>query len=118
MLVLGILSPVAGILISSITSTNTSHVAVYGLRSDLFWNTSADSVVVRDQTGLRVFVGNADIEGNVFLYITEDHVNSITIDFLEIDLADSPAEDEHTALSRILDGIDEGIPVGVDSLRS
>jgi len=116
MLVLGILSPLAGILISSIASTDTSSVAVYGLRSDLFWKTSADSVVVRDQTGLRVFVGNADIEGSVFSYLNEDHVNSIEIDILEIHLADSLADDEHSTLSRILSDIDEGIVVGVDRL--
>jgi hypothetical protein len=116
MLVLGILSPLAGILISSIASTDTSSVAVYGLRSDLFWNTSVDSVVVRDQTGLRVFVGNTDVEGSIFSYINEDHVNSIEIDFLEIRLADFPTDDEDVTLSRVLSDIDEGIPVGVDRL--
>ena len=116
MLVLGILSPLAGILISSIASTDTSSVAVYGLKSDLFWNTSADSVVILDQTGLRVFVGNADIEGSVFSYLNEDHVNSIEVGFLEIHLADSLTDDEHVTLSSILGDIDEGIPVGVDRL--
>jgi len=118
LLAIGFLGDAPGKLISSIVSDDEFSLVFRGLRTDIFWNTSADSVIVSTPDGLVVSVSGVQIDGNLFDYLLNEHVDQVMVDCLDIALSAEPAgPDDHTdTLDSLLSNIDNGIAVSTDRL--
>ncbi len=118
LLATGFLGDVPGNIIGSIVSDDSITITFRGLRTDIFWNTSADSVIVTGSEGLVVAVTGIQIDGNLLYYLLSGHVNQILVDRLSIHLAPDQAlpYDQPTSLISILNDIDTGIAASTDRL--
>lgn len=118
LLATGLLGEAPGKIIGAVISDDTTSVTFRGLRTDLFWSTSADSVIVSGEDGLRIEVTGAEIQGNVPEYLFTGHVNSARVAALGISLptvADPrPPPD---SLLTILQNIETSIAVSTDRLQ-
>ena len=114
----GFLGDVPGNIIGSIASDDSITIAFRGLRTDIFWNTSADSVIVTDPEGLVVAVTGIQIDGSLLDYLFSGHVDRILVDRLNINLAPDPdvEYDQSDSLISILNSIDTGIAASTDRL--
>ena len=114
----GFLGDVPGEIISSIVSDDSVTITFRGLRTDIFWKTSADSVIVTDIEGLVVSVATVQIDGNLLYYLSSGHVDRILVDSLGIQLAPESVllNDEPISLMTILNNIDTGIAASTDRL--
>ncbi|MEN8209961.1 MAG: hypothetical protein ABFR50_12000 [Candidatus Fermentibacteria bacterium] len=114
----GFLGDVPGDIISNFVSDDSVTIAFRGLRTDIFWKTSADTVTVTDYEGLVVSVSTIQIDGNLLYYLLSGHVDQILADSLSIQLASVPIrpDDEPIPLITILDNIDMGIAASTDRL--
>lgn len=114
----GFLGEVPGRIISSIVSDDSITLAFRGLRTDIFWNTSADSVIVSDPEGLVVAVTGVQINGSLVDYLVSTHVDAVLVDRLSIQLApDTDIQDDQAdSLISTLNDIDGGIAVSTDRL--
>jgi len=104
----GWLDRVATSLIHGITAGEEVSVGVYGLKSDLFWSTSVDSVVVRGERGLVVRLVPARVRGSVPSFLLGTGLDSIGVGRLEVAVAAPSPEKEPDTLSCILEGIRSG----------
>ncbi len=118
LLATGFLGEAPGRIISAIASNDSMSIEFRGLRTDLFWSTSADSVIVSGKDGLMVVVSGADIDGSVLDYLFNGHVDAVTVESLGIsipvlpEIQGSPPD----SLIEILRNIDIGIAVSTDRL--
>lgn len=115
----GFLGEAPGRIISSIVSDDSVTISFRGLRTDLFWKTRADSVIVTTWDGLVVSVAGVEISGSALDYLLNVHVDSIYVENLGIELppASDLPETQPSSLAEILQGIDMGIAVSTDRLR-
>lgn len=115
----GFLGDAPGNIIGSIVSDDSFTLTFRGLRTDIFWNTSADSVIVTDPDGLIVAVTGVQIDGNLFDYLVNGHVDRILVDGLGIHLAPDTGvpSDQPDSLLSILDIIDTSIAASTDNLH-
>jgi len=118
LLAAGFLGEVPGKIIGSIASDETFTLEFSGLRTDVFWNTSADSVIVIGSDGLQVIVTGVNINGSLFDYLLNEHVHQVLAERLYILLADSEFDPDAPtdSLLSILGSIDDGIAVSTDRL--
>ena len=118
LLVTGALGEGPGLIAGALASTDSVTVRFSGLRSDLFWSTSADSVVVTGIDGLSITVDEADVKGSVLDFLLFSHVDTVTVSYLDIALPETGRDPEAPpdSLTSILSGIDEGIVVSADRL--
>ncbi|NOQ23521.1 MAG: hypothetical protein GQ565_12860 [Candidatus Aegiribacteria sp.] len=118
LLAAGFLGDVPGNIIGSIVSDEITQISFRGLRTDIFRNTSADSVIVTDSEGLVVAVTGIQIDGNLVYYLFSGHVDQILVDRLNIRLApDTGVQCEQPdSLLSILNDIDAGIAASTDRL--
>ncbi|MCD4701067.1 MAG: translocation/assembly module TamB [Candidatus Aegiribacteria sp.] len=113
----GFLGDVPGNIIGSIVSDDSFTLTFKGLHTDIFWNTSADSVIVTDPEGLVVAVTGIQIDGNLLDYLLSGHVDRILVDRLNIHLAPDPVvPHDQLELVSILNNIDTGIAASTDRL--
>ncbi|NOQ23531.1 MAG: hypothetical protein GQ565_12910 [Candidatus Aegiribacteria sp.] len=114
----GFLGDVPGKIIGSFVSDDSVTITFRGLRTDIFWNTSADTVIVTDLEGLVVSVTGIQIDGNLIYYIFSGHVDQILVDRLSIQLAPEPVPpyDQPISILTILNNIDAGIAASTDRL--
>lgn len=114
----GFLGDVPGNIIGSIVSDDSFTLTFKGLHTDIFWNTSADSVIVTDSEGLVVAVTGIQIDGSLLDYLLSGHVDRILVDRLHIHLATDPVVpyDQPDSLISILNNIDTGIAASTDRL--
>ncbi len=114
----GFLGDVPGNIIGSFVSDDNITIAFRGLHTDIFWNTSADSVIVTDIEGLVVSAASIQIDGNLIYYLLSGHVDQILVDSLSIQLAPESAlpNDEPISLMTILNNIDTGVAASTDRL--
>lgn len=119
LLATGFLGEAPGRIVSAIASDDSMRLEFRGLRTDLFWSTSADSVIVSGVDGLRVEVAGADIDGSVLDYIFNGHVDAVTVESLGISVPVSPdiPDAQPDSLIEILRNIDIGIAVSTDRLN-
>lgn len=118
LLATGLLGETPGKIVGAVISDDTTSISFRGLRTDIFWSTSADSVIVSGEDGLRVEVTGAEIRGSVPEYLFTGHVNGVRVAGLEIGL---PADEDTPrpppdSLHTILRNIDTGIAVSTDRL--
>jgi len=114
----GFLSDVPGKIAGSLASNDSVSLVFRGLHTDVFWNTSADSVIVSDSEGLVVAVSGVQIHGSLFDYLLNGHVNRVIVDRLAIQLPsyDMGPQHQSESLDFILNNIDEGIAVSTNRL--
>ena len=114
----GFLGDVAGKIIGGIVSDESITLAFRGLRTDIFWSTSADSVIVSDPEGLVVAVTGVQIDGSLLDYLLSTHVDEILVDRLNIQLAPDTGirDNQPDSLISLLNDIDGGIAVSTDRL--
>ena len=114
----GFLGDVPGNIIGSFVSDDSNTITFRGLHTDIFWNTSADSVIVTDIEGLVVSAASIQIDGNLIYYLLSGHVDQILVDSLSIQLAPESAlpNDEPISLMTILNNIDSGVAASTDRL--
>ncbi|RKZ08273.1 hypothetical protein DRQ25_09465, partial [Candidatus Fermentibacteria bacterium] len=114
----GFLGDVPGEIIGSIVSNDTTTISFRGLRTDIFWNTSADTVIVTDFTGLVVSVVSVQIDGNLLYYLVSGHVDQILVDSLSIQLVPEPIlpPDQAVSVMSVLNDIDLGVAASTDRL--
>jgi hypothetical protein len=105
----GWLDRAATSLVHRLTAGEEVSVGVYGLRSDLFWSTSVDSVVVRGGRGLVVRVVPARIRGSVPSYLLGMGLDSIGAGTLEVALPAPDPDPEPDTLACILEDIRSGL---------
>ena len=118
LLATGFLGDVPGRIISSFVSDDSVTITFRGLRTDIFWSTSADTVIVTDIEGLVVSAASIQIDGNLLYYLVDGHVDQILVDSLSIQLApETPLpNDEPTSLLTILDNIDMGVAASTERM--
>lgn len=118
LLATGLLGEAPGKIIAAVIPNGTTSVRFSGLRTDLFWSTSADSVIVSGEDGLRVEVTGAEIQGSVPEYLFTGHLNSARVAGLAISLPTSPDPplQPPDSLLTILQNIDTGIAASTDRL--
>ncbi len=114
----GFLGDVPGNMISSFVSDDSVSITFRGLHTDIFWNTSADTVIVTNIEGLVVSAASIQIDGNLLYYLISGHVDQILVDSLSIELAPEPAlpDDQPISLLTILNNIDTGIAASTNML--
>lgn len=114
----GFLGDATGKIIGGIVSDESVTLVFKGLRTDIFWSTSADSVIVSDPEGLIVAVTGVQIDGSLLDYLLSRHVDQILVDVLNIQLSPESdvQDDQPDSLISILDDIDGGIVVSTDRL--
>lgn len=118
LLATGLLGEAPGKIIGSVISDDTTSVSFRGLRTDLFWSTSADSVIVSGENGLRIEVTGAHIQGNVPEYLLTGHVSSARVAGLAISLpAVADPQPPPDSLLTILQEIETSIAVSTDRLQ-
>ncbi len=118
LLATGFLGDVPGKIAGLLASDKRTSLVFRGLHTDIFWNTSADSVIVYDSNGLVVAVSGVQIHGSLFDYLLSGHVNRVIVDRLVIELSsdDSASQHQSESLDSILCSIDAGIAVSTDRL--
>ncbi|OPL17862.1 MAG: hypothetical protein AVO35_08265 [Candidatus Aegiribacteria sp. MLS_C] len=117
LLAAGLLGEVPGTIAGALASGDSLEISFRGLRTDLFWNTSADTVRVLTDSGLEVVVAGADIGGSVTDYLLNGHVGMVTVESLFIGLPeDSGDEGGADSLVAVLESIDKGIVVSTELL--
>ena len=114
----GALGEGPGLIAGKLASNDSVTIRFVGLQSDLFWNTSADSVVVTGIDGLAVVVDGADIDGSVLDFLLFRRVDAVTVSDLGILLPKTDLDPEvpPEPLDGILSDIDAGIVVSTDRL--
>jgi len=115
-LALGWLDRAATSLVHGLTGGEEVSVGVYGLRSDLFWSTRVDSVVVLGERGLVVRVAPARVRGSAVSYLLGGGVDSIGVERLEVEVPVPSETDEPDTLSCILEDIRSGFVTSADML--
>lgn len=114
----GLLSPLIDSLVSRAVSSRETSVNVYGIRTDLFWRTTVDSIVVTDIDGLVVKVDGSRIMGSLPGYLLTGHVRGIDVERLDILLPPLPDEEsEPDSLCTILRIIDVSVVVTTGRLK-
>ncbi|RKZ07884.1 hypothetical protein DRQ25_10425, partial [Candidatus Fermentibacteria bacterium] len=118
LLATGFLGDVPGNIISSFVSDDSVTITFRGLHTDIFWSTSADTVVVTNIEGLVVSAASIQIDGNLLYYLVNGHVDQILVDSLSIQLApETPLpDDEPISLLTILDNIDMGVAASTERM--
>jgi hypothetical protein len=114
----GFLGDAPGKIIGSIVSDESITLTFRGLRTNIFWSTSADSVIVSDPEGLVVAVTGVQISGSLLDYLVSTHIDEILVDRLNIRLAPDTGiqDDQPDSLISLLNDIDGGIAVSTDRL--
>ncbi|MCK5116340.1 MAG: translocation/assembly module TamB domain-containing protein [Candidatus Aegiribacteria sp.] len=114
----GFLGDVPGKIIGNFVSDDSVTIAFRGLHTDIFWSTSADTVIVTDIEGLVVTAASIQIDGNLLNYLVNGRVDQIVVDNLSIQLAPEQAlpDDQPTPLLTILNNIDAGVAASTDRL--
>jgi hypothetical protein len=117
LLAAGLLGEMPGRLVGALSSSDGTTVEFRGLRTDIFWNTSADTVLVTAPDGLTVLVGFAAIRGSALDYLVNRHVGEVRVRTLEIALSQAP-DDTLTpqSVEEVLGVIDASIPTSADLL--
>ncbi len=112
----GFFGEALGKVVSTIVSDEVTQISFKGLRTDIFWNTIADSVIVIDNHGLKIAISGTAIQGSLLDFLASRHVDYILVDRLEINLPPETGEADSipTLLSEILENIDMGIAVSTD----
>ena len=118
LLVTGALGDGPGLIAGALASNDSLTVRFVGLRSDLFWSTSADSVVVTGMDGLSITVDEADVKGSVLDFLLFSSVDTVTVSYLDIVLPETGRDPDAPpdSLTSVLSGIDESIVVSADRL--
>ena len=112
----GWLDRVATVLVLELTSGEEASVGVYGLRSDLFWRTSADSVVVRGPDELVVRIAAAGVRGSAVSFLMGGGLDSIGVGLLEVGVAETDSAEAPDSLSCILEDIRGGFVTSANML--
>jgi hypothetical protein len=117
LLAAGLLGEMPGMLVGALSSSGGTTVEFRGLRTDLFWNTSVDTVLVTAPDGLTVLVGFASIHGSGLDYLVNRHVREVRVRTLEIALSQGPEDTlPPQSVEAVLDVIDASIPTSADLL--
>ncbi len=116
-LVTGFLEQTSGRLLGEILSNDSVTITVSGLRSDLFWRTSAREVTVTGPRGLGIRVLEPRASGALHEFASARRLESLHVAVLEIDLPGPGADTSAATIPEILEDIDRGIVAGADSLR-
>ncbi len=118
LLATGFLGEMLGKVTGMIVSNETTQISFKGLRTDIFWKTTADSVIVIDNHGLRIVICGADIQGSLLDFLASRHIDYILVERLEINLPPETGEVDSIpdSLCAILASIDKGIVVDTDRL--
>ncbi len=96
------------------TSGGEAVVDVYGGSSNLFRSTSVDSVVVTNDSGLRVAVYGASVTGSLYGYLVGGHVKQISVDSLIIVTPEPSDDPPDSSLAPIFTGTMAGIVTRAD----
>ncbi len=112
----GFFAETLGEVTGMIVSDEVTQISFRGLRTDIFWKTTADSVIVTDNHGLKITICGTDIRGSLFDFLASRHVDYIMVERLEINLPPETGEADSIpdSLSTILADIDKGIAVSTD----
>ncbi len=102
--------------IGRLASNDSTTIRLEGLRTDLFWRTSLDSLVVTNRRGLRVEVSGASIRGGVPGFLIAGDVGELTVETIEIDLPPPRPDREERTVECVLGNIDAAIPVSAGYL--
>ncbi len=118
LLATGFFGETLGKVTGMIASDDITQISFRGLRTDIFWNTRADSVIVTDHTGLKIVICGADIQGSLLDFLTSRHVDYVMVERLDIDLPPEVADEDTVPilLSEILASIDMGIATSTNGL--
>ncbi|MBN1435038.1 translocation/assembly module TamB domain-containing protein [Candidatus Fermentibacterales bacterium] len=113
---LGFLDQAVGMIISSVASSDSITIRVVCPRSDLFWSTSVDTVVVLTHDGVRVVVSDVDIDGSAVSYLAGRGLRRLRAGevVVEVPLRDSTGPSG--TLPEVLASVEDGIVTTVDSL--
>ena len=118
LLATGFLGETVGKVTGMIVSDEITQISFRGLRTDIFWNTRADSVIVTDYSGLKIVICGTDIQGSLLDFLVNRHIDYILVERLDIDLPLEVADEDTVPilLSEILSNIDMGIATGTNGL--
>ena len=118
LLAAGLLGEMPGRLVGLLASGNGTDITFIGLRTDIFWSTNVDTVIVADTTGLVVTVAGVDVRGSGLGYLLSHHVRSLEVESLDLSL---PSEGDSLGPPQTLDSlltvIEESIVAGVDRFQ-
>ena len=112
----GFLGETLGKVTGMIVSDEITQISFKGLRTDIFWNTTADSVIVIDNHGLKIAICGTEIQGSLLDFLASRHLDYILVERLEINLPPETGEADSVpiSLSEILANIDMGIATNTD----
>ncbi len=118
LLAAGLLGEIPGRLIGLLASGNGTEISFRGLRTNIFWSTSVDTVIVADSTGLFVTIAGADVRGSAIGYLLSHHVRSVEVESLDLSL---PPEGDSIGPPMPLDSllliIEKSIVTGTDRFQ-
>ncbi|MCK4504880.1 MAG: translocation/assembly module TamB domain-containing protein [Candidatus Aegiribacteria sp.] len=116
LLATGFLGETLGKVTGMIVSDEVTQISFRGLRTDIFWNTIADSVIVIDNHGLKIAICGTEIQGSLLDFLKSRHLDYIMVERLEINLPPETGEADSVpdSLSSILASIDKGIVISTD----
>jgi hypothetical protein len=120
LLLCGGLSGAVRRIVGTLAARGGASVELYGFRSGVFFATRADSVVVTDDRGLKVFVGDIRIGGSLVSYLLGTGLETVSADSLGI-LLPRPApgaepEEPPESMEPLFESILKGFVTGADTL--
>jgi hypothetical protein len=115
-MVTGLLSPVLDGIVSGAASSPGSDVRVSGLKTDIFWTSSVDSVVVTGEDGLVVRVIDGTVAGSLPVYLMSGRVRGIDVGYLDILLPPPATTPSSSTFDGTLGDIDRSVVATTDLL--
>lgn len=112
----GFLDCAAGKIVSTLASSDEVEINIVNLRSDIFWATTVDSVVVITSSGVRVEVLAPVIEGSALDYLLNRHLSGLAVESVEVEIPPSSGRKEPSGLVDVLNDISSGFVTGIDHL--
>ena len=112
----GFLDHSAGLIVSALASSDSLEVRVVSLRSNLFWSTTVDTVLVRTAGGVTVLVTGARVDGSLADFVTRRHLRGVYADGVIVDVQTVADTTEETTLPEVLGSVQYGIVTAADTL--
>lgn len=120
LLLFGGLSGAVRRVVGAVAARGGVSVELYGFRSGVFFATRADSVVVTDDKGLKVFVEDIRIGGSLLSYLLGTGLETISADSLGIVLPRPSSgvepEEPEDSMEPLFHSILQGFVTGADTL--